>query len=293
MVQVRFRGAWFPGAALGALLALSACAPVDESGSPAVGVAADGGTGNFGIAFASPPSAGAINLDQSHDSGDNQSVTFEIAVNGFALAPAGSCGGRANCGHLVLFVDGNSCGSPNSVSSSSSVSAHFGKCQRMDGPHVVTVELDDDNGRTLATCNPLAVNVTCSSCAANPGNGQGAAIAIVSPAQGQTCVADKHDKTCPVVVSVFGAVIGARGACGSSTSCGHLALFVDGTACGNPNNESSSRSVLARFDRCAKVNGTHTLACELRDDREHAVARSAAVTIQVQHEDEGDGEDDD
>lgn len=125
------------------------------------------------------------------------------------------------------------------------------------------------------------------------GAGPGPGVAIVSPAPGQTCVPDKHQKSCPVTASVSGATLAEPGACGSAAApCGHLELFVDGTACGNPNNESSSSSLPALLGRCDKVDGTHTLSCELRDDREQTLATSAPVTLQVQrHGDDGQGGD--
>lgn len=122
---------------------------------------------------------------------------------------------------------------------------------------------------------------------------QAPGVAIVSPSAGQTCAADKHGKSCPVVVSVSNAALAEPGSCPPGRVCGHLELFVDGKACGDPNNESSATSFPALFGRCRKVNGAHTLSCELRDDRETTLAASPAVPIQVQHENENNGQDDD
>jgi hypothetical protein len=124
------------------------------------------------------------------------------------------------------------------------------------------------------------------------GTGNEPAIAIVSPADGEACEADKHDKSCPVVVAISNAVLASRGTCGgSSGSCGHIVLFVDGTACGSPNNEASSTQLQALFGRCKKFDGPHTLNCELRDDRDRTLARSRMVTVQVKRHG-GDDDDD-
>lgn len=124
--------------------------------------------------------------------------------------------------------------------------------------------------------------------------GAAPSIVIVSPQDGATCEADEHDGTCPVVVTVSGAVLAPRGKCGGSRgTCGHVELFVDGTACGSPNHESGSSALVAEFGRCNKLDGTHTVACELRDDGERTLARSRSITLQVQRHGHGDDDDDD
>lgn len=147
----------------------------------------------------------------------------------------------------------------------------------------------------LAACGPIDTGGG-GGAPGSPGSSapaQAPAVAIVSPSAGQTCAADKHGKSCPVVVAVSNAVLAEPGSCPPAQVCGHLELFVDGKACGDPNNESSATSFPALLGRCRKVNGAHTLSCELRGDRENTLAASQAVPIQVQHENEDDGQDDD
>lgn len=147
----------------------------------------------------------------------------------------------------------------------------------------------------LAACGPVDVGGG-SGPPGSPGGlapAQAPAIAILSPSSGQTCVADKKGKTCPVVTSVSNAVLAEPGSCPAGVPCGHLELFVDGKACGDPNNASSSTSVEALLGRCRKVNGPHTLACELRDDRGHTLATSPTIAVQVEHKKEDNGQDED
>jgi hypothetical protein len=117
---------------------------------------------------------------------------------------------------------------------------------------------------------------------------------IVSPADGDKCEVDDHG-TCGVSVAVSGGRLAAPGNCGGAQGCGHIDLFIDGTACGSPNVQSSSDNLTANFARCEKVEGKHTLMCELRDDRSALLAQSQVVRVEVKkrnHHGGGDGDDD-
>ena len=116
-------------------------------------------------------------------------------------------------------------------------------------------------------------------------------VRIVSPADGDKCSADN----CGISVAVSGATLAAPGRCGGAQACGHIEVYIDGTACGSPNVQSSSNNITANFGRCGKIEGKHTLMCELRDDRGALLARSQEVRVEVKKEDHhgGEGDDDD
>jgi len=117
-------------------------------------------------------------------------------------------------------------------------------------------------------------------------------IRIVSPADGEKCNADGNGN-CGISVAVSGARLAAPGRCGGAQRCGHVDVYIDGTACGSPNVQSSSDNIAANFGRCGKIEGKHTLVCELRNDSGSLLARSQEVRVEVKKEDHhGDGDDD-
>jgi hypothetical protein len=116
-------------------------------------------------------------------------------------------------------------------------------------------------------------------------------VRITSPSDGDKCEADAHGN-CGVSVAVSGATLAAPGRCGGAQRCGHIDLYIDGSACGSPNVQSSSADFAANFGRCEKIQGKHMLMCELRDDRGALLARSQSVRVEVK-EDHKHGEDGD
>ena len=116
-------------------------------------------------------------------------------------------------------------------------------------------------------------------------------VRIVSPADGDKCNADN----CGISVAVSGATLAAPGRCGGAQACGHIDVYIDGTACGSPNVQSSSDNIAANFGRCGKIEGKHTVVCELRSDNGALLARSQEVRVEVKKEDHhgGEGDDDD
>ena len=116
-------------------------------------------------------------------------------------------------------------------------------------------------------------------------------VRIVSPADGDKCSADN----CGISVAVSGGTVAAAGRCGGAQGCGHIDLYIDGAACGSPNVQSSSDNIAANFGRCAKIEGKHTVMCELRNDNGALLARSQEVRIEVKKADHhgGEGGDDD
>jgi hypothetical protein len=143
-------------------VAAFACGPVDLAGR-----AADGGSGS-----ASPPAGPAIVVvspmqgqdfefeDEDDDHHGDDRFGIEVEVENAELAERGRCRGGGSCGHLVLLIDGNACGNPNSSSSSASFEGQFGRCLKVSGQHQIVVQLVDDAGNVLAASAPITVNVT-------------------------------------------------------------------------------------------------------------------------------------
>ena len=126
---------------------------------------ADGGSGSSGgnrpsVAIVSPEDHHEFDFDDEDDEhhGDDR-FELEVEIENAELAEQGQCRGRGNCGHLVLLIDGNACGNPNSSSSSHGFPGHFGKCVKVSGQHQIVVELVDDAGKVLAQSGPITVNV--------------------------------------------------------------------------------------------------------------------------------------
>jgi len=124
-----------------------------------------GGSGSPGnnrpaVVVVSPENHHEFDFDDEDDEhhGDDR-FELEVEIEDADLAEPGQCRGRGNCGHLVLLIDGNACGSPNSSSSSHGMEGHFGKCLKVSGQHTVVVELVDDAGNVLAQSAPITVNV--------------------------------------------------------------------------------------------------------------------------------------
>ena len=125
----------------------------------------DGGSGSPGtsrpsVLIVSPEDHHEFDFDDEDDDhhGDDR-FELEVEVENVELAEPGQCRGRGGCGHLVLLIDGNACGNPNSSSSSRGFEGHFGKCLKVSGQHQVVVELVDDAGNVLATSGLITVNV--------------------------------------------------------------------------------------------------------------------------------------
>lgn len=141
-------------AACGAILAVCVgCgSPFDTDGTDAAGPSLD---------FAPQSRKTDINLDRDHDADDRHAFTLFVVVNGFQLAAPHKCGTTPNCGHLLLHIDGTSCGDPNDLSTDERLHARFGRCRSVSGRHVITIQLRDDGERLLAMTE-LEVMVTSS-----------------------------------------------------------------------------------------------------------------------------------
>ena len=137
-----------------------------SGGSGSSGGNADGGSGSSGtnrpsLAIVSPEDHHQFEFENEDDDhhGDDR-FELEVEVEQAELAEPGQCRGRGGCGHLVLLIDGNACGSPNSSSSAHRFEGRFGRCVKVSGQHQIVVQLVDDAGNVLATSGPITVNVS-------------------------------------------------------------------------------------------------------------------------------------
>jgi len=145
--------------ALVAAIAFACGGPVTFDDNP------DGGPGSAGanrptVAIVAPQDHHEFEFEDEDDAhhGDDR-FELQVEIHNAELAELGQCRGRGNCGHLVVLIDGNACGNPNSSSSSSRFEGRFGRCVKVSGPHQVVVQLVDDAGNVLATSAPITVNV--------------------------------------------------------------------------------------------------------------------------------------
>ena len=144
-----------------------ACGGIDMSGSGPSGSPsgspppADGGAAPAPIiAVVSPPAGHEIEFqDEDDDHHGEDRVEIEVDVQGATLRDPGKCGSATPCGHLVLTIDGNGCGTPNAQSSERHFPGVFGKCKKVSGKHELVVHLVDDRGNVLASSAPVTVEV--------------------------------------------------------------------------------------------------------------------------------------
>ena len=146
-------------------IALIAAAGFACGGPVPFGGDSDGGSGSPGtnrptVVIMSPEDHHEFEFENEDDDrhGDDR-FELEVEIEHAELAEPGQCRGRGGCGHLVLLIDGNACGNPNSSSSSHHFEGRFGKCVKVSGPHQIVVQLVDDAGNVLATSGPITVNV--------------------------------------------------------------------------------------------------------------------------------------
>jgi len=134
------------GFACGILAALLACGPVDtaNTGSGATGTGgADGGNpagGAATIALVSPADGATLTFADDHGAERARLVAVVVDLRG--LHVAGDCGSDSSCGVLNAFIDDDQCGNPNGrAQSGSQVTADFGRCGTIPGPHRLRAEI--------------------------------------------------------------------------------------------------------------------------------------------------------
>ncbi|MFL5250376.1 MAG: hypothetical protein ACJ79V_21330 [Myxococcales bacterium] len=130
--------------------------------------------------------------------------------------------------------------------------------------------------------------------AADGGSGPGPAVVITSPPNGASLALDDHgDDHFFVDVAVELRNVRVAADCGSESSCGVLAVFVDDDACGSPNaSTSQGNSATIDFARCGRViDGTHRVRADIVRGST-VVARSPEIQVTVRRDDDH-GDDDD
>jgi hypothetical protein len=129
---------------------------------------------------------------------------------------------------------------------------------------------------------------------ANGGPGGGAdasssnpAVAISAPASGAAVTTTTGDVPISFTTTSFALVSPGDSTClDASNNCGHVHLFVDGTACtpsGQPyNNDGQASPISARLTSCAAVAGSHRVQLQLHhNDHSPVVVGGSIVSASV------------
>ncbi len=122
----------------------------------------------------------------------------------------------------------------------------------------------------------VCIALLLAACGGSSAKGINASIHISSPQAGASvALGTDVDKSVIVAYTLTGFTVMALGSCGSTAACGHVHIFIDGTACGAPYNNTSysQTSGTAKFALCASGNqtGSHLLSVELHDDQHNPV----------------------
>lgn len=209
---------------------------------------------------------------------EDLSAAFDFEVGNFRLEAPGECAGAADCGHVHLLIDGQACndtGAPyNNAGAASPISAKFERCATATGPHVVSLELhNDDHSPVLDAADRVVRTQTAVNMLARDTQ---PAVAIDWPLQGAAVtLGGDADKSVPMYYSVQNFTLKAPGTCGTETACGHVHVLVDGSACndtGAPyNNAGATGPTAAKLGLCADAAGAHEITVELHNDDHSAV----------------------
>jgi hypothetical protein len=100
-----------------------------------------------------PLPGASVALDEELD------LPMLISYDNFTVRPPGECGGQVSCGHVRVFIDGDTCnaaGQPyntlaGSFSGDNIVTADFSSCPEASrlGAHLLSVGLYDDAGQPV------------------------------------------------------------------------------------------------------------------------------------------------
>ncbi len=230
------------------------------------------------IAITSPAPAATVDLAADF------TVPIAITPSNFTLAAPGTCAGAAGCGHVHLLVDGADCndaGTPyNNAGAGNSIAAKLALCADVEGEHVATVELHNDDHSPVKGAGDATVSasVTFTVASSKP------RILIVSPAEGASVTPSGATNTVPVAFKLAGFRLAAAGTCGADSACGHAHLTVDAAACntaGRPyNNNGEGSPIDAILSECDTVAGTHTVSVALAKD-DHSPLKEGGTTVQA------------
>jgi hypothetical protein len=223
----------------------------------------------------------------------NGEIPVTFSVSSFALMAPGQCApGAANCGHVHLLIDGQTCNAPgmayNNAGATSPITANLNACPMASrvGVHVLTLELhNDDHSPVMAGGMVVSASVMITVTSGTP---TGPALAITSPTAGATVTPTMMGamSTTPVAFNLTGGVTlrsPAPGTACPTAICGHIHINIDGNACnaGMPYNGVALASpALPNFAACpaGMRTGMHTISLTLENDS-HVVIMSGGMPV--------------
>jgi hypothetical protein len=113
-------------------------------------------------------------------------------------------------------------------------------------------------------------------------SGSNPAVAISAPASGAAVTTTTGDVPISFTTTNFALVSPGDPTCvDASNNCGHVHLFVDGTACTPPgqpyNNDGQASPISARLTSCAAVAGSHRVQLQLHHNDHSPVAVGGSI----------------
>jgi hypothetical protein len=220
-----------------------------------------------------------------HASDADKTVPVKFDVTDLRLAPAGTCGKDPACGHVHLLVDGASCNAAgehyNNSGTASPLSAKVARCLSATGRHTLTVQLHRDDHSPLN--DPLGKHVAASTAVVVVAPGDFPSLAVIRPTAGATVGVGNTGKAVTFEFKADHFTLAPAGTCGSSPTCGHVHLLVDGNNCnapGSPYNAAGSGSTLVgKLAFCPQDFGHHRAVLELHRDDHSPVTDPSGTTL--------------
>lgn len=210
------------------------------------------------------------------------SVAYVKALNFITKAP-GACAGAAKCGHVHMLIDGKDCNFPgapyNNAGRDEEIGLVYGACKDPEGPHVVRVELKNDDHSQVRTSagKDVADERQITACKLGA-----PCVKLTWPLAGMTLPMTGTDKAIPVDYAVDHFTLKAPGDCKGARDCGHVHLLVDGAACNSSgmayNNTGSVGPLMAKMASCASPAGDHVITVELHGD-DHTPIKTLAGNV--------------
>jgi hypothetical protein len=132
----------------------------------------------------------------------------------------------------------------------------------------------------------LAVLFALAACGGSSGRPDPTIAIVAPPANSSVPMGTDADKSVTITYALTNFTTMAPGTCGSTPSCGHLHLLIDGAACTPSgalynNSSNSPTQALALFARCPTPAAQHTVLLELHDDVHNPVKTSSGQTVQA------------
>ena len=252
-----------------------------------------GTTGGLTLTVTSPTDGSQIALGTASDP---LALTISYSVTGFTLATAGTCGvNLTTCGHVHIAVDGTACNAPgkpyNNSGANGNDNALFEFCLVNTGPHVIHLDLHDDQHALIPNSPTADVHVTTTAATSSP------AVIISDPQSGSlVAIGADANGSVPVMASVSNFKLAAPGTCSGATGCGQVRFFVNGTTCNgangynaiDPTASGTADPALLPFAACVTADGGYitatggyTITAALYDDSGNAVTGAMSGQVPV------------